>query len=69
LSLALPFPMMALPWFRCRQDIMGVRKNRPGTNILATVHLTRLYPVFPPLHLAVVAVPLIRATRESVARC
>jgi manganese transport protein len=37
LSLALPFPMMALLWFSYRQDIMGVRKNRPGTNILATV--------------------------------
>jgi manganese transport protein len=37
LSLALPFPMMALLWFSCREDIMGVRKNRTGTTILATV--------------------------------
>ncbi|MDR5751338.1 MULTISPECIES: Nramp family divalent metal transporter [unclassified Caballeronia] len=37
LSLALPFPMMALLWFSCRRDIMGVRKNRMGTTILATV--------------------------------
>jgi manganese transport protein len=40
LSLALPFPMMALLWFSCRQDIMGVRKNRTFTTILATVAAT-----------------------------
>lgn len=28
LSLALPFPMVALVWFTCRRDIMGAYKNR-----------------------------------------
>ncbi|MFM0259977.1 Nramp family divalent metal transporter [Paraburkholderia sediminicola] len=37
LSLALPFPMMALLWLSCRQDIMGLRKNRTFTTILATI--------------------------------
>lgn len=29
LSLALPVPMLALLWFTCRRDIMGVYRNRP----------------------------------------
>ena len=37
LSLALPFPMLALLWFSCRQDIMGVRKNISSTTILAAM--------------------------------
>ncbi|MFM0327900.1 Nramp family divalent metal transporter [Caballeronia glebae] len=37
LSLALPFPMLALLWFTCRQDIMGVRKNSAFATILSAI--------------------------------
>jgi manganese transport protein len=37
LSLALPVPMLALLWFTCRRDIMGVYRNRPIITGLALV--------------------------------
>ncbi|GJH25830.1 hypothetical protein CBA19CS42_14960 [Caballeronia novacaledonica] len=37
LSLALPFPMLALLWFSCRQDIMGVCKSSASTTILSAM--------------------------------
>jgi len=36
LSLALPFPMIALVWFTSRRDLMGAHRNRPLTAVLAT---------------------------------
>ena len=35
LSLALPIPMLALVWFTCRRDIMGVYRNGPVVIALA----------------------------------
>ncbi len=35
LSLALPVPMLALLWFTCRRDLMGVHCNRPLITALA----------------------------------
>jgi manganese transport protein len=37
LSLALPVPMAALVWITCRQDVMGVYKNRSSIAVVATV--------------------------------
>jgi manganese transport protein len=37
LSLALPFPMAALVWFTCRQDVMGSYKNRTLIKTIAIV--------------------------------
>jgi manganese transport protein len=35
LSLALPLPMAALLWFTCREDVMGVYKNRAFIAVIA----------------------------------
>jgi manganese transport protein len=35
LSIALPFPMIALVWFTSRHHIMGVFTNRPAVTIAA----------------------------------
>jgi manganese transport protein len=35
LSLALPFPMIALVWFTSRQELMGAYRNRPAVLTLA----------------------------------
>jgi manganese transport protein len=37
LSIALPFPMIALVWFTSRRDIMGVFRNRPTVTAAAIV--------------------------------
>ncbi|HXP01161.1 MAG TPA: Nramp family divalent metal transporter [Luteibacter sp.] len=37
LSIALPFPMIALVWFTSRGDIMGVFRNRPAVSIAAII--------------------------------
>jgi manganese transport protein len=35
LSLALPFPMVALVWFTSRSDVMGGYRNRPTILVMA----------------------------------
>ncbi len=37
LSLALPVPMLALLWFTCQRDLMGVHRNRPIVTIMAVM--------------------------------
>ena len=37
LSLALPLPMAALLWFTCREDVMGIYRNRAFIAVIATL--------------------------------
>ena len=49
LSLALPFPMVALVWFTCRHDVMGTYKNRATMTaiaILAAITVLSLNVIF-----------------------